>query len=201
MKNSYKIYDLTTHQVIVERKTLNGMLGYLSTFQKESWLYGKYRKGIEKIDGYFNKYLDGINVTLNDMMVVGNELVLRPYVFLNPNNDIIDMRNYIDDIVKISKAYAQKSKHRFNDARYPKNNRPEFRNGSVPGVSKSHEHRGSYYRIPSIMNAKRDAANPENKDYIRPCRRVINLPDPWDDYPRHIDKSWKTNSKKRKQWM
>jgi len=35
---------------------------------------------------------------------------------------------------------------------------------------------------------------------VRPKRNIKNLPNAWDDIPVHIDNSWKTNTKNRKQW-
>ena len=34
----------------------------------------------------------------------------------------------------------------------------------------------------------------------RAARQGHNLPDPWDDYRQHCDKSWKTQSKRKHQW-
>lgn len=34
----------------------------------------------------------------------------------------------------------------------------------------------------------------------RPARQGKNLPDSWDDYRQHCDKSWKTQSKRKRQW-
>lgn len=35
---------------------------------------------------------------------------------------------------------------------------------------------------------------------VRAARQGHNLPDSWDDYQRHSDKSWKTQSKRKYQW-
>lgn len=40
----------------------------------------------------------------------------------------------------------------------------------------------------------------ENAPKVRRARVAGNLPDPWDDYLRHIEKSWKTQSKRKYQW-
>ncbi len=34
----------------------------------------------------------------------------------------------------------------------------------------------------------------------RPCRNAVNLPCYWDDLRRHVEKSWKSQSKRRHQW-
>ncbi len=35
---------------------------------------------------------------------------------------------------------------------------------------------------------------------VRAARQGHNLPDAWDDYNRHVEKSWKSQSKHRRQW-
>ena len=75
----------------------------------------------------------------------------------------------------------------------------KFREGSVPKIHKRHWHRGTYYRIPQLGRVKRNAENIEYKEFIKPSERYKNLP-VYDDRTRHIDKSWKTSCKVRKQW-
>lgn len=203
----YKIYNVNSGCVLRVFDTLEELLVFVAGAQKTNSFWGEYRKGLEKDGcyGYFNIYLDNINMNFSDTKIHKElfkeaEIVVRDYMFFDPDNRIIDLRNYVDDIVKYSKANTSKKRNQ-RWWRYSGKDLPEFRKGPVPGTRKSRCHRGSYYRNPSVMNAKRDAAITEYKEYIRPSRRVINLPDPWDEYPRHIDKSWKTNSKKKKQWM
>lgn len=64
----------------------------------------------------------------------------------------------------------------------------------------------SYHRNFHIMPERRRAAA-DVADYgaeiVRARRRCSNLPDPWDDYDNsasHSINSWKTHSKRRKQW-
>lgn len=36
---------------------------------------------------------------------------------------------------------------------------------------------------------------------VRAKRNIAHLPNAWDDIPVHVDKSWKSKTKLRKQWM
>ena len=73
-----------------------------------------------------------------------------------------------------------------------------YRIDPVPFISNRKHHFGTYYKIPRVMNEKRQWDN----EYGRRKRSPRCLPDPWDDYIRADihDRSWK-RIKKRKQWM
>lgn len=199
----YKLYNVSTGYFEKTFDTLEDLLIFLSHHQHTDAWWGKYREGTESQLGYYNTYLDDVNMTFNDLKLVWdyNEkgYGLRTYVFLDPDNRIIDPREYIRDIIDLSKN-PPKNKNWWVSKRYS-NNLPEFRKGPVPNTGRRHWHRGSYYRYPQNMNIKRDSANTEYKEYIHPKNRIHNLPDPWDDIPRNHSKSWKDQSKKRKQWM
>lgn len=74
-----------------------------------------------------------------------------------------------------------------------------YRHDPVPGI---HVRRGrSGFRHPKTLQEMRMTfADPE---FVRPARRKPNLPTLWDDCYRSdiTAKSWKTCTKKRKQWM
>lgn len=74
-----------------------------------------------------------------------------------------------------------------------------FRQDPVPGIGRNRWHFGCWYRFPRTTAEFRDMAAPENEPYIR--RRRKQLPTAWDDIPKCIQRSWKEQSKKRKQWM
>ena len=82
-------------------------------------------------------------------------------------------------------------------AKYREKNKPVFRKGPVPYTGNK-RFRYSSIRLPHTMNEKRYNAS-KNKNEIRAKRR--NLPSSWDDIPRTNSRSWKDQSKKRKQWM
>lgn len=78
----------------------------------------------------------------------------------------------------------------------------EFRRDPVPNVHKRHHHRGSYFRCCKIHGKAVTEAmmRTEYPELVDPYYRKFNLPT-FDDRPRHLDKSWKTSYKVRKQWM
>lgn len=98
------------------------------------------------------------------------------------------------------KRIEKERKHRLKklEARY-KVERYVFRRGPVPNIHKRKHHRGSWYRIPQLGRTRRNAENVEYKEFIKASERYKNLP-VYDDRTRHIDKSWKTSCKVRKQW-
>lgn len=75
-----------------------------------------------------------------------------------------------------------------------------FRRGPVPGVHKSRWHRGCYYRHPLTIKTKRNEYYVDD-EYTFKDNKIKQLPTVYDDLCRHIDKSWKTSCKVRKQWM
>lgn len=209
----YKIYDVNKECFIATFDTLEEMLVRIANKQSIDPWYGGYRRGLEGELGYANHYLDNVNMTFNDIKTWHKydgetEISLRDYVFLDPDNRIIDPREYMEEILEITKdlsfynkKYRKLSKYSFIYRCYEKSSVPYFREGPVPGTGKRTWHRGSYYRHPKTTNEKRQAAIVENKEFIKPRRNVHNLVDVWDEIPRHREKSWKSQSKKRKQWM
>lgn len=203
-KKVYKIYNVVQGAFYnISFNTLEELLIYVSHSQTHDWS-GSYRKGTEKDLGYYNKWLDGINLTLNDTTIYHYdgkiETTIRPYTFLDPDNRIIDLRDYIEEIIAYSKSPKKYSWNRYK--RYQDSAIPEFRKGPMPGIHKVNCHRGSVYRHVASFNEKKQNSDPEYFEFVRPKRRPHNLPDLWrDEKCRHNDKSWKSNSKKRKQWM
>lgn len=74
-----------------------------------------------------------------------------------------------------------------------------FRQDPVPGIGRHRWKFRCWYRTPRTAAEHRDMANPENAPYIR--RRRKQIPTTWDDVPKGYQRSWKRQSKKRKQWM
>lgn len=204
----YKLYDLSKGCYIKTFETKNDMIRFLAYHQRLNEWYGNYRKGLEGQLGYYNHYLDNINLTFNDTIRVYDgpsefKYFIRPYVFIDPDDRIIDPREYIDEIINFYKA-NQSIKREYNAYYYYKYVKclPEFREGPVPGTGKRHQHRGSYYRIPKTIRDKRTNCIEEHKEFIRGKRSNKHLPDPWDEYTRsdRRSKSWKDQSKKKHQW-
>ena len=202
----YKIYNVNNGCFVRVFDTFTELLEFLARHQHVNNWWGEYRPGLESIMGYCNTYLDDVNMNFNDIKYVGTEFsstsyATRSYIFLDMDNRIFDPRKYINEIIDIVKNNKFTKYKRYGYRRYYENQLPDFRNGPVPGTGVRHCHRGSYCRHPQTTRDKREAANVEYKEYIPPKRRILNLPDAWDEIPRHRSKSWKDQSKKRKQWM
>lgn len=78
-----------------------------------------------------------------------------------------------------------------------------YRFDPVPGIHKTlGTWFGCYYKIPRVMNEKRQWFASEG--YGRWKRNPLNLPNPYDDWPRadrRYDKSWKKSKKVTRQYM
>ena len=74
-----------------------------------------------------------------------------------------------------------------------------FRKDPVPRTGICY-HGYEYYRAPKIHRLMVQSSIPEYKDFRKGNERAENLPT-WDDRVRHIDKSWKTSCKIRRQWQ
>lgn len=51
----------------------------------------------------------------------------------------------------------------------------------------------SFIRHPKTTNEKRQSADPEVMEFIRPDRQTHNLVDAWDDNFRDTERSWKAH--------
>jgi len=57
------------------------------------------------------------------------------------------------------------------------------------------------WRVPRSQAEKRAVVCAQEQGVkVRCSRNIANLPDTWDDYRSHMDKCWKTQSKRKKQW-
>ena len=154
---------------------------------------------------------------------------IREYMFIDGYGRILDPRDNIDNVNKIiSNAYWQYTTNSFEYISYVKpwneyttlnkprstkeqrkkrqkqyNQLPVFRRDPIPHISHNKVGR-PYYRHQKTFNERKQNADPEVYEYVRPCRRhnsmILN---PWDNERTRPwnNKSWKDCTKKRKQWM
>ena len=74
-----------------------------------------------------------------------------------------------------------------------------FRQDPVPGIHTRRGRYSKYLRHVKTTAELRANADKEYEKYVRPKRK--HLPTLYDDIPRGYQKSWKRQSKKKKQWM
>lgn len=200
----FKIYDITKDKVIYRFDNLYELLKFLAIYQNDPCNWFAYRAGTEKINGYGNVFLDNVNVTLKDMkcdsVLYGErEYVIRPYVFIDNEDNIFDPRIYITEIIKLISTlyrFSRYYKYYNPENKSSKDKIVSFRNGPIKGTGC--KYRGKYYIHPKIMNETRKSVISEHIEFIRPKRRYKHLPNLWyDEKVRHIDKSWKSQSKKK----
>lgn len=153
--------------------------------------------------------------------------VLRNYVLVDSNNRIINPEIYRekvealidglpeDDLERLRRyermglthmwRFWSKERHvphdelQHGDVLCDCDTNYRFRQDPVPGIGRNRWHFRCWYRTPRTTAELRDMADPENAPYIR--RRRKQIPTTWDDIPKCVQRSWKEQSKKRKQWM
>ncbi len=113
----------------------------------------------------------------------------------------VEVRDIIDDVLKKLEKINEKREKLAKRQSWIRGLRHNyrFRYDSVPGVHKISRY-GNWYRMPKLQRIRRLAEIEEYKQFVRPSERYKNLPT-WDDRARHMDKSWKSSYKIRKQWQ
>lgn len=208
-KTKYYIYDCYERTYLTTFDSEEELIDWLVKTTLKSYYWE--RKGLQ------NKYLDNINITGKDTQwltidVGVSKLFTRQYIFIDSDNRIIDARKYWE----IVKEKINNKKDSNYDDRIPEDvkhgdvlyryswwkgheGRYRYRCGPVPNTA--YHWRGKGYRRPRTFNEMKKNSDPEYKDYTRGRRK--HLPHYWDELPisSHGIKSWKNNSKKKKQWM
>lgn len=196
-KERYYFYEFGTFNFELKRifSNYNELIYFLAYAQVDKLQIS--RK--EKI--YHNKYLDEINLTLNDLkcfLTYKNEYVsyIRPFLFLDENNSIIDVRNFYEDIIYVRNQIDEKRKK--YDKRRPLPGGYVFRKTPIPYTGKN---RSGWTRDVKYGHIIKDLKNPENKDYVKK-NKYRDLLEPYCDLPyKRTTKSWKEQCKKRHQWQ
>lgn len=73
----------------------------------------------------------------------------------------------------------------------------KYRQGPVPNIRKRRNYGGNTKKFYRLFKQSTD---PEYGKYMRNKAKLTAIEWDWEDYYRHIDKSWKTNTKNRHQW-
>lgn len=118
---------------------------------------------------------------------------LRRYVILDGLNRIVDVRY----LIPYSFETDWHSVWRRRKVSWYKG--VEFRKDPVPHTG----HHKNYwaYRHVQTQQERRLNAGPEYREYVRPARRSNRLVNSWDEISRTHSRSWKDQSKQKKQWM
>ena len=186
----FYIYNCWKGQYVYDCNTLDELIVYIAKFNYRPFL-GKRT---------CNHFLNSFNCTLKDVEFAFDkgEYALRKFTVLDENFRIIDVRQYKDQILSCDYLATHKARWKTRTLEYKyEKTKPEFRGGPVPMTGRrSH---GSYYRSPKTFAEIRENANPEYKEFVR--KKRLYLPTTWDDIPKSYSRSWKDQSKKRKQWM
>lgn len=114
----------------------------------------------------------------------GNAFIqIRPFMVVDDDNRVIDIREW--DIKKILEGK--------NSVNYKK--RKAWR------MKTNHKRCCGHYRHPKTYQLRREFADRDMAKFMRPKLKT-HVPDPyWVDSWAESSKSWKDQSKKRKQWM
>lgn len=114
-------------------------------------------------------------------------------VLINRNYILVDDLGLVVPLWKIEEVYNQ-----YLYIEWRRRQKPfVLRNGPVEGIGHSHWHKGSYYRRVKTFQEHRSDFTTEDEDFygvkVRCKRNSKNLPNAWDDIPRHCcdRKNWK----------
>lgn len=189
------IFNLHTWQYVDIEFSLENLIDYISHFNY-SFFYE---------NGFGNEMLNNINMNLKDKHA--NYIIpdlygeiykvhkgdLKKYVILDGYMRIVDIRDHTKKIiskgVSLYRGYCRTSIKR----NVPNIN---FRMGPIPGTSKRRNVKS--YRVPKVANEIRQC-NIETDKYIRSKRKSKTLIQ--EVHARYTQKSWKTQSRKKYQWM
>ena len=196
------LFDFYKNRYVVEFDCEEDLINFLGqAFYKSFW------------EGYRNHYFDEINCNGNDMVNFAgikngeDACYIRRYMFIDENNRIIDVRNYYQEAFDRYKKGMYKYRYdnvcddlQYGDILVQRWSKQTFRYriDPVPNIRHGGGYRG-YIRHMKTTQELRQNADVEYEEFVRPKRR--KLPTCWDDIPRGLQRSWKKQSKKRKQWM
>lgn len=174
-------------------EVVNHAIEYIGTNDNDVLIYRRPKYSIEHIEYIEEVHLRDHRIYTPDGKVIWNNQIKKDILLCN-----YDKSEY-DSWWKWWRD-TNPSKIRSKWARWSNVTYPEFRNGPWPRIRKSRG--GSWYRQISVMNEKRQAADPDMRVYFR-GDRGMNLPDPYDTEPirDYSNRGWKKQGKRRKQWM
>jgi hypothetical protein len=202
--------------------------GWINSFDNEEKLLTFFVRNYDAFFGRDNDVNLTWNDTKVIMSYTGTyTTVLRNYVLVDTDNRIINPEVYRekvdalidglpeDDLARLRRyermglthmwrfwAHERSVNHdelKHGDVLHTCDTNYRFRCDPVPGIGRNRWKFRNWYRTPKTAAEHRDMANPENEPYIRKRRK--QLPTSWDDVPKGYQRSWKRQSKKRKQWM
>lgn len=230
----FYIYDVHMKHVIYKFFSLKDLLVFLASYENNGFQYpkSKYLRNINMGSDTMKWYHENTYYTddgePHTALSLSSECA-REYLFFDGYGRTIDPRIYLKEIEKLeSDIFWDRCSKDINYVRYvhPFNEKtivrkpfssveyrkkkelknkflPEFRKGPIHHVHKNRVGR-YYYRHFRTFNERKQNADPEVAEYVRPCRRHDSMIlDPWENervrpWRNH---SWKDCTKKRKQWM
>ena len=151
----------------------------------------------------------------NYVLVDSSNRIINPEIYREkvdtlidglPEDDLERLRRYERMGLTHMWRFWNKERHvphdelQHGDVLYTCDTNYRFRQDPVPGIGRNRGHFRCWYRLPRTTAEFRDMADKENEPYIRRRRRK-QIPTAWDDIPKCVQRSWKEQSKKPKQWM
>lgn len=177
--NTFYCYNHKTKEYfLIGTKT--ELLEYLSRFFKDTEYKDTSRWDWEIL---YNQ-----NLTMNDTVLMGESLYLREITFYDGENRIIDIRDYLQEVIQYYKSYKPKNYFSY-----------VYRGKSRRQWRKFHSGNHSRHIMPKTIRILRMDAPIEMKCFKRGTKK--ELPRYWDDKGRRVSSCWKDQKKYKKQWM
>ena len=178
-------------------KDKDSLINYFVACEKSDWIFMFDTCFKDRASHTINTVLDNIACNDNDLNADGTP---KRYMLFASDGRILCGDMYRAEVIERYKAKTKEHRTYEYKPWWADKVKVEFRKDPIPHTG--FKHRGNYYRRFKTTNEKRKSADVEYKQYVKPKRNFRNLPDTWDEEKvRHIDKCWKSQSKKKKQWM
>lgn len=166
------------------------MIAFLRYYQQID-----YPKVIDRKKYFGNEFLDNINIVGTDVTVerkwydgylfIDATNYLRPWMFVDSSNRVIDARMYYKEILKDARGCKIYPWDRYH---YKRRNR-QYRHYHSGNTSRRCKH---------YKHIAKDRLEKEYYEYTR--RKYANSIDCWPEAIRRVSSNWKDQSKKRHQW-
>lgn len=204
------LYDAIVYcEVNTETKRWN--IPKISHTLKTESDYSEMRTKLERVDGVFRR-------TVLDFI----KYPAAKFVILNDLGDVVG-KEEVDSCRKLNRPRkAERARMLWEKSQFRRNVRLVCSRGSPKKIKQTYRkfYKGfgrwghdfsrviwSYYRHPRTHGEIKQAcahADEYGEQIVRAKRRYNNVPDAWDEYCSDVyrtEKSWKHNSKRRKQWV
>jgi hypothetical protein len=197
----YYVWDFKKNEVVEYFENSDELVEYLRNANYRSyWKNGTIENYV--LQHYAMHITDYYKLDLCDLWGIGNPSHDKHLMIRDSLGRIIDPNNFKDRIKVTEDIEYHENEYLeyYQTWRQTASLRCKFRCDPIPRTGKRN-YRKNYYRQFRWHNEAKMYFDEMHKPYVRKNRKPNEIMHRWwDDFPRHLDKSWK-NQKKKRQWM